>query len=103
MHNRKVFIPNKSHHDYSDAKRFGELTYVTSGVQNKYNTTLMARLWEDALKESTEYDYLLQTSLSVLNSIGVAMFACKHGGKGNILIWQKGKYIERTLVFNKGE
>lgn len=97
---KKVFIPNKSHHDYSDAKRFGELIYVTSGVQNKFNTTLMARLWEDVLKKSNKDDYILQTSLSVLNSIGVAMFAYKHEGRVNILIWQKGKYIERTIVFN---
>src|SRR3990167_9797299 len=94
----KVFIPNKSFHDFSDAKRFGELVYVTSGVQNKYNTTLMARLWQDALQESSHDDYILQTSLSVLNSIGVAMFACKYDGKVNILIWQKDKYIERTLM-----
>ena len=102
MSSIKVFIPNKSHHDYSDAKRFGELIYVTSGVQNKYNTTLLARLWEDVLKKSSAEDFILQTSLSVLNSIGVAMFACKYDGRVNILIWQKGKYIERTLILKGG-
>ena len=57
----RVFIPNKGHHDYTDAKRFGELTFVTKGVQNKYGVANIARVWEDALEASLPTDYILQT------------------------------------------
>lgn len=99
----RVFIPNKGYHDYTDAKRYGELSFVTTGIQNKFGVANMARLWEDALADSLPTDYILQTSLSILTSIGIASFAMKHEGRVNVLLWQRGKYIERTIILNKGE
>jgi len=98
---QRVFIPNKGHHDYSDAKRFGALHFVTKGIQNKYGIANMARCWEAALEDSCPTDFILQTSLSILTSIGVASFAMKHDGRVNLLLWQGGKYIERTIILNK--
>lgn len=95
----KVFIPNKGFHDYTDAKRFGQLVFVTKGTQNKYGVSNMARCWDAALKDSTPQDYILITSLSILSSIGAGAFASKHGGKVNFLLWQKDRYIERTVCF----
>ena len=97
----KVFIPNKGFHDYTDAKRFGTLTFVTKGSQNKYGVSNMARCWDAALEESSPSDYILLTSLSILGSVGAAAFAVKHDGVVNFLLWQKDRYIERTVVFNK--
>ena len=98
---QKVFIPNKGHHDYTDAKRYGELIFVTKGIQNKFSVANMARCWEDALEYSQPTDYILQTSLSILTSIGVASFAVKHNGRVNLLLWGNGRYIVRTIIFNK--
>lgn len=98
-----VFIPNKGSHDYTDAKRFGELTYVTSGYQNKYSLGSMIRCWKHALETSSPDDYILQTSLSILNAVGIALFALKHNGRCNILIWKKDRYIERQLHLNDTE
>ena len=99
----KVFIPNKGSHDYTNAKRFGELTYVTSGYQNKYNVGTMIRCWRHALLDSTPEDYILQTSLSILNAVGIALFALRHNGHCNILIWKKDRYIERRLLLNEDD
>lgn len=96
----KVFIPNKGSHDYTDAKRFGTLEYVTSGYQNKYSIGSMIRCWKHALIESSPDDYILQTSLSILNAVGLALFALKHGGRCNILLWRKDRYIDRTFFLN---
>lgn len=99
----KVFIPNKGYHDYSDAMRFGQLCYVTTGVQNKYGVSNMARCWAAALADSNPDDFILQTSLSILSGVGAAVFAQMHG-RVNFLLWQKDKYIARTIVLDqKGE
>ena len=94
----KVFIPNKGFHDYTDAKRFGTLTYVTTGSQNKFGVSNMARCWDAAIQDSSPSDYILLTSLSILSSVGAAAFAMKHEGRVNFLLWQKDRYIARTIV-----
>ena len=97
----KVFIPNKGFHDYTDAKRFGALTFVTKGSQNKFGVSNMARCWDSALKDSSPHDYILVTSLSILSSVGAACFAARHNGRVNFLLWRKDRYIARTMVINK--
>ena len=97
MEDVKVFIPNKGFHDYTDAKRFGVLTFVTTGLQNKYGVSNMARCWDAALQSSTPNDYILITSLTILSSVGAAAFAAKHDGRVNFLLWQKDRYIARTM------
>ena len=94
----KVFIPNKGFHDYTDAKRFGEIIYITTGSQNKFGVSNMARCWDAAIKDSSPHDYILVTSLSILCSVGASAFAMKHEGRVNFLLWQKDRYIARTIV-----
>ena len=100
----RVYVPNKGFHDYTDAKRYGSLHFVTTGVQNKYGVSNMARCWMDALSDSSPDDFILQTSLSVLCSVGAAAFATIHG-RVNYLLWQNDKYIVRTIILReeKGE
>ena len=100
---RRVFIPNKGHHDYTDAKRYGELVFVTKGIQNKFSVANMARCWEAALEDSLPTDYILQTSLSILTSVGTAAFAMRHNGRVNLLLWGSGKYVDRTIILTKGD
>ena len=94
----KVYIPNKGFHDYTDAKRFGEIIYITTGSQNKFGLSNMARCWDAAIKDSSPHDYILVTSLSILCSVGAAAFAVRHEGRVNFLLWQKDRYIARTIV-----
>lgn len=93
----KVFIPNLSNHDFSDAERYGELIYVTKGKQGKYNINSMCRVWLSVLEESKAEDYIVLTSLSILCCIGCAVFAKKHS-RLNLLLWRGGKYVARELI-----
>jgi hypothetical protein len=91
----KVYIVNKSAHDFSKAEKFGSLIYCTEGRINRFATNNMVRKFEDAMKDSTKDDYILLCSLNVMNAIACAVFAKKHGTL-NLLLYKDGKYIERN-------
>lgn len=93
----KVFIVNKSSHDFSPATRFGEIKFLSEGPINRLATCHMIRLIEEGLAESNEHDYLVLCSLNVLNSLACAVFAHKHG-RVNLLLFKDGDYIERNHV-----
>lgn len=103
---RKVFIPNKSGHNFSDAERFGELVFVTEGYVDRFNTNYMYRAFTKALEHSQADDYLLISSMNVLNSVAAACFAYKHGTL-NLLLFRRGEYVERevdiTGLMKRGE
>lgn len=98
MIKRKVFVTNKSAHDYSDAERFGELLYITDGHVDRFNTSHMARVIKKALENSSPEDYIIITSLTIICSICCSLFVHKHGTL-NLLLYKNGKYIERTHDF----
>ena len=94
----KVFITNDTGHDYSPAKYFGELIFMTKGLVPRTRISLMLRTFNEYLKESTSKDYILQSGPSVLNSIACALFAAKHK-KLNLLLYIGDKYIVRSIDF----
>ncbi len=94
----KIFIPNKSGHDFSDCLRYGTPIYVTKGIVNRFSVNLLAREWELSLRESSKDDFILITSLTILTTIGAALFSHKHGTL-NLLLFLNGRYIARKLDF----
>lgn len=96
----KVYIPNQGGHDYSDAERFGSLTYITQGAISKFSVGTMAREWSKYLSESSPDDMILLSSLTTLCVIGCSLFARKHGHI-NLLLFRNGKYIRRTIVLDE--
>lgn len=92
----KVYVVNKGGHDYSDAERFGELVYLSEGTQNRFAAGAIYRAFVEVLQDSNRGDYILVTSMNVLNSIASAIFARKHG-KLNLLLFQAGRYEPREL------
>ena len=103
----KVFIINRGGHDHSDAKRFGELVYLSEGVVNRYAITEMYREFVQVLKGSNEEDYILLTGLSVMSSLACAIFSRMHG-RLNLLLYratrtpgEQGSYIERTILIDE--
>jgi len=97
----KVYITNDGGHDYSDAKRFGELVWCTEGSLDKEDTAQMYRELGDALYDSMPEDYLLLTSLTTLCSIACAIFALKHG-QLHLLLYKGGVYVPRHLYLLQG-
>lgn len=97
---RRVFIPNKANHDYSPASRYGALRFLTVGYIPKFNLNSMLRAIQDGLKDSTENDYVMLTSLTILNVLTCTQFAMMHG-RLNLLLFKDNDYIERRLVFDE--
>ena len=93
----KVFIVNKSHHDYSDASKYGDIVFLSEGLVNRFNTNQMVREFSDLMEDSRPTDHIVLCSLNVMNSIATAVFAHRHGTL-NLLLFKDGKYIERNLI-----
>jgi hypothetical protein len=93
----KVYIVNKSAHDFTDAEQYGELIFLSEGTINRYATNNMHRQFSKKMEDSSEGDYIVPCSLNVMNSIACAIIAHKHG-KLNLLLFKNGSYIERNLV-----
>lgn len=94
----KVYVANKSAHDFSDAEKYGRLIFVTEGKLNRFNVNDMHRRASDAMSKSKASDYIVPCSLNVLNSIICSTFAVMHG-RLNLLLFKEGSYVERNIVF----
>lgn len=99
MSNRKVFIVNKSAHDFSPATEYGKLIFLSEGPMNRYSTNNMHRMFSEKMNDSNESDHIVPCSLNVMNSIACALFAVKHK-RLNLLLFKDGEYIERNIVFD---
>ena len=101
----KVFIINNSGHDFTEAKKFGELVSMTRGrIPDRYNVTEMLRSFAPFFADSSEDDFILHTGPGVMSAIACAAFAAKHK-RVNLLIHraeQNGndRYVHRKIVFN---
>jgi hypothetical protein len=93
----KVYIVNKSGHDFDYAKRFGELKFLSEGQISKYAVDSMYRQFADRLRESSPDDYILITGLTVMSCIACSCFAVRHDGRLNLLLFRNNKYIERKM------
>lgn len=95
----KVFIVNKSAHDFTAAEKYGEIVFLSEGPVNRYATNTMFRQFAEAMKNSCGMDYIVPCSLNVMNSIACAIFAYKHE-RLNLLLFKNGEYIERNHVLD---
>ena len=94
---KRVYIVNKSTHDFGPAEKYGKVVFLSEGSMNRYATNSMIRQFTEAMRMSTPEDYIVPCSLNVMNSIACAIFAHKHGCL-NLLLFKDGTYIERNHV-----
>lgn len=99
---KNVYIVNKSAHDFSAARSYGNITFMSEGPMNRYSCNNMYRVFNDAMKLSQKEDYIVPCSLNVMNAIACAIFAFKHGTL-NLLLFKEGSYIERNLILGDDE
>lgn len=96
-----VFIVNKSSHDCSAAKRFGNIRYLSEGRMNRYATTNIFRQCQSVLQHSRREDYILITSLNSINVIACCIFVLQHKCLNLLLHSPKdNNYVERNLDFS---
>jgi len=93
----KVYIINKSAHNFSATKKFGKAIYLSEGLMNRYATTNIHRQFNHKLKNSKPEDYIVLCSLNVMNAIACSIFVAKHRTL-NLLLYKKGGYVERNLL-----
>ena len=93
----KVFVVNRSSHDFTPAKKFGEIVFLSEGKMSRYQTNNMLREFEELLASSQPTDYIVPCSLNVMNCVACALFAHKHGTL-NLLLYKEGEYIERNHI-----
>lgn len=93
-----VYIVNKGAHDYSAAKQYGDLVYLSNKPINRYATNNIYRIFIPILECSHQDDYILITSLNVMNVIACSIFVLMHG-KLNLLIHRPktNSYVDRKL------
>lgn len=94
-----VYVVNKSTHDYTSAKAFGKLVFLSEGKMSRYEPNKMFRQFSHKLKSSSSEDYLLLSGLSMMNLIAGVAFALKHH-QLNLLLFKDGRYLERNLKLN---
>lgn len=94
----KVYVPNKSFHDFSAAEQFGDLIYVTEGVISRLNINQLEAAAATAMREAAPGDYIVISSLPVLTSIMTGIMANRFG-RANFLLYRHGGYIARSVEF----
>lgn len=97
---RRVYVPNRSRHDFSKAEEFGELFFITKGLINRLETSQMCRIVEEVLEQSHPNDLILPSSLTVISLLAGVIFAMRHG-RLNLLIYCNEGYVERNLDFTE--
>lgn len=93
----KVFVVNRSAHDFSAAEKFGELVFLSEGPINRYAVNNIHRIFSEKMKNSSPDDYIVPCSLNVMNIIAGAIHARNHGNL-NLLLFKEGVYLERNIV-----
>tara|TARA_R100000789_G_scaffold97563_1_gene100226 strand:+ start:651 stop:965 length:315 start_codon:yes stop_codon:yes gene_type:complete len=96
----KVYVVNKSGHDFKAAERFGELVFLSQGKMDRYAITSVYREFSDVLNESDPDDYILLTGLSSMSAVACSIFAYKWE-RLNLLLYKNNKYIERHLILGE--
>lgn len=95
-----VYATSKGSHDYTSAKFFGDLVFMTDEKLDKFNTSHMTRCLKPFVNQSHPEDYLLLSGLPTLNAVATAMFVAKHG-RLNLLLFDNGRYVERRIVLKE--
>jgi hypothetical protein len=95
MATKRVYIVNKSSHDFKPAEKYGDVIFLSEGSMNRYSTNSMIRQFGEVMASSEPGDFIVPCSLNVMNSIACAIFAHKHGCL-NLLLFKDGTYIERN-------
>lgn len=99
----KVFVINRSNHDYSKARKYGQLHFLSDGPMDKYQVANMDRQFREKLADSRPDDFILVTSLTVMCSVACVIFAMKHN-RLNLLLYNdanRGEYAVRKLCYDQ--
>lgn len=95
----RVYIMNNGGHDYSGAKKYGDLVFITDELIDREDTAQMYHVVDIAMRDSTADDYILISSLSSMCSIASGYFSALHG-ELHLLIHSRGEYVSRDIIMD---
>jgi len=97
----KVYVVNKSTHDFSAAEDFGDLVFLSKNNLQKFSTSQAYRIFWPVLSKSTPDDYLLVSGLSMHCLVAAFILTNKHKRLNLLLFTEKNnkkKYLERVII-----
>lgn len=97
---RRVYILGDGGHDYTDARRFGELHFISIPVEMKWEISAVYDLLREELMESSEDDLLLISNLASHLAIATAIMV-EWYGRVNFLLYRNNTYEEKILVTDR--
>lgn len=95
-----VYVVNQSCHNFSQAKKFGKIIFMTKGSIDRFNLTKMHRTFHSFLENSKEGDYIVLSGLTNMSTIACSIFTNKHR-RLNLLVWdsKNKRYFSESLFF----
>ena len=99
-HRPKVYVINKAAHDFSAAKSYGKLVYLSQEAMPRYGPNNIFRRFYPILRKSQPEDYILITGLNVMNVVACGIMVLLHH-RLKLLIHKadNNTYKERILSF----
>ena len=52
---KRVYVVNRSNHDFTEAQHYGEVIFLSDGPMNRYSTNNMLRVFIDKMKIVASY------------------------------------------------
>ena len=97
----KVFVVNKSTHDFSAAEVFGDVVFLSKNNLQKYSTSQAYRTFYPILSHSNSEDYLIISGLTMHCMVAAFILTNKHK-RLNLLLFtekkNKKQYLERVII-----
>lgn len=97
---RQVYILGDGGHDYSDAKRFGELHFIHLPAESKWDLSAVYDILREELRSSDELDLLLVSNLASHLAVATAIMV-EWYGRVNFLLYRNDKYEEKCLITDR--
>lgn len=99
----RVFVLNKSAHDFSSAESFGELIFVTDGHYNIFNTGQLIQFLANFFSDfDSQEDFLVMSGSPFVASLAFTYLINNVNSVKLLLFDAKQRiYIPRTLTFTQ--
>jgi len=97
----KVYVVNKSTHDFSAAKSFGDIIFLSKHNLQKFSTSQAYRIFYPILEKSNPEDYLIVSGMPMHCLVAAFILTNKHKRLNLLLFTEKNnkkKYLERVII-----
>lgn len=98
-HGPRVFVPNKSGHDFSSASEFGEIVFLTTGRVNRHAANTIYQEVAEMMENVNDTDHIIVSSLNIITMMAAAIMARKTGFL-NLLVFSGDHYSPHRICID---